>query len=254
MKFAKNFTPQNKGVTKYQIYLDNGSIWYNDKTSMWGRRCPRCQKELYYKEFRHCSAIHKKNTSCKSCSRKGQVISVSQRKFLSEINRGKKHSEATKTKMSLSLKGHFSACKGRPITKKHFEAIENNCFKRKPYSFPNGKIVKIQGYENFTLDFLLLSFSLDDIKTEISEKPVIPYEFFGNKNYYPDCFLPLVKTIVETKSLYTWNMSLLQNKAKILSTVRHGYDFRLLIWNKKGDLLLDFTFPRLTEIVSWPLV
>lgn len=104
--------------------------------------------------------------------------------------------------------------------------------------------VLLQGYEDWTID-LLLSNSIipNNIKVNHKEKPVIKYDWNGNvKKYFPDCYLLDSKTIVETKSDWTFKIDEEQIKSKIAGSIQAGYNFRLIIWNSKHELVSDKTY------------
>lgn len=85
-------------------------------------------------------------------------------------------------------------------------------FKLKDYVFPSSKIVKIQGYEHLTIDYLLsLNYKEDDIvvgRTEIEKFTGKIYYTHKNRQhrYFPDLYIISENKIVETKSEYTFNL------------------------------------------------
>jgi len=123
-------------------------------------------------------------------------------------------------------------------------SMSNNRWERKPYTFPNGKKVKVQGYECWTLDFLISSsLQEDDIKVDTKDKPKIFYNWNGqSKRYYPDCYISSSNTIVETKSDWTWNMEVEKNEAKITGSLQCGHDVRFIIWGHNKRLISDATY------------
>ena len=93
----------------------------------------------------------------------------------------------------------------------HIKNIQRR-YKMKEYTFPSGKLVKVQGYEPYALDWLLNNHHLEeDIKTGI-EVPRIRYHDANKKVhiYYPDIYIVSKNLIVEVKSIYT----LVDNKEK----------------------------------------
>jgi len=108
-------------------------------------------------------------------------------------------------------------------------------FKFKKYTFPCGKNVNIQGYENFALDILLKEYKEEDILTNRSDMPKISY-WYNKKNriYFPDIYIPNHNKIIEVKSIYTYKKFLIQNILKALQVRKMGYDFEIWIINKKG--------------------
>jgi hypothetical protein len=90
------------------------------------------------------------------------------------------------------------------------ERMFKNSLKFKEYTFPSGKIVKIQGYENIALDILLKEYKEQDILTNRSDMLKISY-WYNKKNriYFPDIYIPNQNKIIEVKS----NRFLIQNKS-----------------------------------------
>lgn len=98
---------------------------------------------------------------------------------------------------------------GVPHPMQNEKVFESRVYKRKPYTFPSGKVVQIQGYEWKCLDELLLNdYKEEDIvvgNVEISEKiGSICYEVNGKTHrYYPDIYIISENRIIEVKSTYT---------------------------------------------------
>ena len=122
--------------------------------------------------------------------------------------------------------------------------MSNNRWERKSYIFPSGQQVKVQGYECWTLDFLISSsVQENDIKVNTQEKPKIFYDWNGQlKRYYPDCYISSSNTIVETKSDWTWNMEVEKNEAKITGSIQSGHNVRFIIWGHNKKLISDTTY------------
>jgi hypothetical protein len=234
---------------EYAKLLKSGKVWFDENTKLWNSLCPLCGRLKTYsskdRNSRH-SACKLSKLNCRSCK---ATIS----------NTGRKHTEETKRKRSLALKGEKSPCwgthrsdevkrkmslttKGIPKSPEHFNKIQESAFKRKDYVFPDGRIEKVQGYEPFTLDYLLFNDSIlpDDIVIQTKDKPVISYEYEGHKhNYFSDCYVKSTNTIVETKSQYTWENKLEQNVCKVMASAKQGYNVRVLIWDNKKVLIKE---------------
>lgn len=123
-------------------------------------------------------------------------------------------------------------------------SMGNNRWERKVFIFPNGRIEKLQGYEPWTMEYLLsLGVLSDDIKTGSGNRPVIKYGWEGKiKRFYPDCYISSSNTIVETKSDWTWNMETDKNKSKISGSLNAGYGVRFIIWGHNKKLISDTSF------------
>jgi len=110
----------------------------------------------------------------------------------------------------------------------------------KDYQLPSGKIVKIQGYENFCLDDLFEEGYLEEeIFTDAhKDMPKIWYNFEEKKSrYFPDIYIPKDNLIIEVKSNYTYNLSLERNAAKANACSNLGYKFQFRIYEKGGKLV-----------------
>ncbi len=112
-------------------------------------------------------------------------------------------------------------------------------FRSKEYIFPSGRLDKIQGYENFALDELIINEKIDesDIITGIQNVPVIWYnDETGKKHrHYVDIFIPSQNKCIEVKSIWTakqneHNIFLKQKAAKEL-----GYKYSIWVYNNKKE-------------------
>jgi predicted nucleic acid-binding Zn ribbon protein len=116
-----------------------------------------------------------------------------------------------------------------------FDKCMKNSYRFKEYKLPSGKIVKVQGYENFALDKLLESYNENDliigakgIKTIIGR---IEYFFEGKKKiYHPDIYIVSENKIVEVKSTYTIKVDLGKNEAKRKAVLDKGINFEFMIF------------------------
>jgi hypothetical protein len=118
----------------------------------------------------------------------------------------------------------------------YVDLITNKSFKYKNYIFPSGNIIKIQGYENYALDELIIVEKINetDIITGVSNVPEIWYNSLDNKKHrhYVDIFIPSQNRCIEVKSTWTSkkdNVFLKQKAAKEL-----GYQYELWIYEKMG--------------------
>ena len=120
-----------------------------------------------------------------------------------------------------------------------FERCMMKAYKYKQYIFPCGKIVDIQGYENFALDLLtLFEYTSDDITITKSEIPSIWYDANNKKKrYFPDIYIKKENTIIEVKSTYTWKV----DKPKCVSIKqecdKQGIKFCVWVFNKDAEIV-----------------
>ncbi len=113
----------------------------------------------------------------------------------------------------------------------------------KNYTLPSGKIIKIQGFENFALDILLTTTDENNIVTSRKDIPNIWYYHLDKKRrYYPDILVSGI-TIIEVKSEYTYRMYEAINLKKKDACTQAGFNFEFWIFNKTGSSLRKQIYP-----------
>jgi hypothetical protein len=111
-----------------------------------------------------------------------------------------------------------------------------NSKRYKIYILPSGKEIKIQGYENFTLDVLLIKYNETELLTDRTDMPEIWYILNGSfHRYYPDIFIPIENKIIEVKSTWTYNLDIKQFHNKKKACEYLGYTFESYIYNSKKE-------------------
>ena len=122
-----------------------------------------------------------------------------------------------------------------------WKKMTTNMYKFKEYITPSGNILKLQGYEHFALDELLLKENVleNDIITGCKNVPTIWYDdLVGEKHrHYVDIFIPSQNRCIEVKSTWTAKLNnhtifLKQDAAKKL-----GYKYEIWIYNTKGEIV-----------------
>jgi len=123
---------------------------------------------------------------------------------------------------------------------KNPEYLENmlkKSHKFKDYTLPSGKIIKIQGYEHYALNELIIHNKINelDIVTGIKNIPLIKFYDLYNKerNHHPDIFIPSQNKFIEVKSIWTF-----QKKDVIfkqLAAKELGYNYEIWVYDKKGN-------------------
>jgi len=132
---------------------------------------------------------------------------------------------------------------GVPHHSQNPEVSENmikNAYNRKTYVLPSGKIIFIQGYENFMLDYLLSVEKIDEneIITKRNEVPEIWYndKMQKQRRHYVDFYIKSQNRCIEVKSMFTNqeknNVFEKQKAAKDL-----GLNYEIWIFNKLGNLI-----------------
>jgi len=130
-----------------------------------------------------------------------------------------------------------------------------SAFKSKPYTFPNGRAVLVQGYEIRCIESLLQDYEEDEIVIGAENMPEIWYhnpEKNKNSRYYPDIYLPDHNILIEVKSDYTYNKELAKNLAKFSTVAKLGFTLHLYVYNKKELLYKHIYKPNGIVIYSPP--
>jgi len=121
------------------------------------------------------------------------------------------------------------------------EKHSKTSYNKKKYTFLSGKIITIQGFEKFALDFLLNNENIneDDIITGCKNVPTIWYNDDNGKKHrhYVDIFIPSQNKCIEVKSTWTAEKKkdcifLKQNAAKEL-----GYNYEIWVYDGKGNIV-----------------
>jgi hypothetical protein len=119
------------------------------------------------------------------------------------------------------------------------EKISKKSYKFKQYKLPSGNTIKIQGYENFALDELIINNNINELDIITGVKNVPELWYFDEKNikhrHYVDIFIPNENKCIEVKSTWTLqkkkdNVFLKQCAAKEL-----GYKYEIWVYDKKGN-------------------
>lgn len=132
-----------------------------------------------------------------------------------------------------------------------FKKVLSKLYSTKKYTFPNGRIVNIQGYEHFAIDKLLkdgidendifvedevqtIKYKLTDVKTNKKEKHI----------YYPDIYLKSKNKIIEVKSIWTYNKDAYKNYKKGVYVARNDYVFEIWIFKPDGKCIFKINFKK----------
>lgn len=115
--------------------------------------------------------------------------------------------------------------------------IKQSSFSYKDYIFPSGKIVKIQGDENYAIDILLSKYKEDEILVDSEDIPSIDYFDDKNRKYYPDIYIQKDNLIIEVKSTWTFEIKYEKNMIKYKATKEAGYNYEIWIFNNKKELI-----------------
>ena len=118
------------------------------------------------------------------------------------------------------------------------ERVSKSAYKLKAYTIPSGKIMMIQGFENFALDDLLKIENIDenDIMNDRTKVPEIWYSDEKNerRRHYVDFYIPSQNRCIEVKSSWTFE----NNKDKVLAkqkaAIEMGMKYEIWIYDGYG--------------------
>ena len=121
------------------------------------------------------------------------------------------------------------------------EKASKNAYKAYEYTFPSGRIERIQGYEKYMLNDLLEKEQVheDDIVVNRSDVPCVWYEDLNGKQhrYFVDCFIKSQNRCIEAKS--TWTAYKKQDciylKQEALKDA--GYGCEIWIYDADGEIV-----------------
>jgi transposase len=108
-------------------------------------------------------------------------------------------------------------------------------YKKKSYTLPSGKVIKLQGYEDDFLDYTFKHSILteDDFNFNKPFRVVLtPRKKAKHKHYYPDFYIKKYNMVIEIKSRYIFNLNIYLNKRKIRKTKDAGHNI-IMIFDKK---------------------
>jgi hypothetical protein len=119
----------------------------------------------------------------------------------------------------------------------YLENMLKRSHKFKDYTYPSGRTDKIQGYEHYALNELIITEKIDEsnIITGCKNVPEIWYNDENNikRRHFVDIFIPSQNRCIEVKSVWTFtkpNVLCKQKAAKAL-----GYNYEIWIYDKKGN-------------------
>ena len=121
------------------------------------------------------------------------------------------------------------------------EKASKNAYKAYDYTFPSGRIERIQGYEKYMLNDLLEKEQVheDDIVVNRSDVPCVWYEDLNGKQhrYFVDCFIKSQNRCIEAKSTWTAsiNPDIIIMKQQALKDA--GYECEIWIYDAGGEIV-----------------
>jgi hypothetical protein len=122
--------------------------------------------------------------------------------------------------------------------KEIMDKIIKNAYSLKEYTFPSGRIDKIQGYEHYALHELIINekISETDIITGCKNVPNIWYIDKNNKKrtHYVDIFIPSQNRCIEIKSKWTEKINLDNIFLKQKAGRELGFNYEIWVYDNKG--------------------
>ena len=123
-------------------------------------------------------------------------------KFLGKIEEFK-----TKAKKTLMLsKGVENSMQDPEVIEKNIKSAKG----AKEYVLPSGVVIKVRGFEDIAIDYLVTIFDESEMEFVAKNMPEIWYFFDDGKyhRYFPDIYIKNHNLIVEVKSDFTYKMDL----------------------------------------------
>lgn len=161
--------------------------------------------------FMQSPSDHLNGNGCKECGKRVSKEKILLKKDISN----KKRKQTNKNRYGVEFPMHNVSS---------FEKQQKH--KSKTLILPSGREVKVQGYEDKTILYLLsIGYTEDDLL--LTNRPTIKY---GEKVYHPDLVIPKENRIIETKSSYTYKKDYLK-LSKIADTLKmNNIKFEVWIW------------------------
>ena len=113
-------------------------------------------------------------------------------------------------------------------------------YRWKTYTLLDGRKITYQGYENFAIPTIIKQYTIQNIIFDKKEIPKINYTENGKiRKYCADFFIKNYNILTEVKSDYTYKLHKTNIDNKITGAINSGYKIRILVYDRKGILLLD---------------
>ena len=121
------------------------------------------------------------------------------------------------------------------------DKVSKTSYKSKDYTYPSGRVDRVQGYEPFALNELLQVGILEtDIITQRSKVPEIWYsDNQKSRRYYVDIYIPSQNKCIEVKSAWTMKKKEDNVMIKQQAAINAGYRCEIWVYNGKGIKVLS---------------
>lgn len=126
------------------------------------------------------------------------------------------------------------------------ERAGKNAYKSYDYIFPSGNKIRIQGYENFGIDYLLTvkKYTEEQIVTGRLRTPSLWWVDDNDKRrrHYVDIFLPHKNKCIEIKSTRTFELHKDKCILKMANAILAGFDYEIWVFDQKGKRLSRYVY------------
>ena len=210
-------------TSKVKNCLDkHGVEWYTQTQEFKDKTREKSLEKFGVEHFTKCKSVQEKKVD--TCMKKYGKTCVSQVEEFKIIKEN-------------TMLRHFGVKHLLQLTGE-LEKRQRSRYKWSDYVFPSGRTTRIQGYENFALDHLLLSHHEDDIVTDNTEieKYIgkVIYEYGGGiHRYFPDIYIRSTDIVVEVKSKWTIESQIDINRVKASRVMELGHGFEFLVMDRE---------------------
>lgn len=129
-----------------------------------------------------------------------------------------------------------------------FAKAVNNGYRMKPFVFPSGRTVYVQGYEPQCLKYLLEEEKIEEDDIKVCSEMNLQFEYSNpyrdgkTSRYYPDVYIPSRNMIIEVKSIYTYHLEEEKNDAKLEAVADAGYIAWIYLFDYKGRVIDEWGY------------
>lgn len=203
---------------------------------------------IKYGVSHHLKSKNSKNKLKETLLNKYGVDNVSKLDIVKEKKLNKSMAKTTKEKEEI-LSKYKKTClekyedEHRSQESQFIEEVLKKSFSYKSYRLPSGKIISLQGYEPYVMDYLLTKYTESEILYKnIDIENHIGKIFYLNDNgrksrYYPDIFIIPEKKIIEVKSDFTYNLDIEKNTKKKNECIKRNINFEFYIYDEKNKTI-----------------
>ena len=216
---------------------------------LWERNCPKCRKILKYKSKYLRDVAHRKISNCKSCGRmginKGRKHSDATKLNMSRSQKGRKHSEETKEKMRGENNGMYGTYRikennpfyGRKHTLESRRKMRLSTINKKMQRNKLGQIANVNPKETDYFKKMESEFGWNGIFYGKQDKQM----HLDDLGYFPDYYEPNLNIVVEYDEPRHYIQSNLREKDIIrMNEIKDHLKCKFYRYNEKTDELKEW--------------